>query len=993
MRITIMFSCLLAVGMLVSVPVQAEGQVQAGATAATPHPEGGARPVPFGPRVEVLWERDGDRASECEAIGGFGSGYEFPNRFRGNALAMTEDRELTEFKLELEFSGERDLYFSIHRADPGSNLYTRLEGWTDILVTETGVGRTYYESGELVPPVTLESGYRYALGVAWWQPATKYGLDSESYPQDFEGGEVLGGVALTLGDAPPIPATVSLPPYSGGAYSMMICFEERPGACCINDNGQYRCDDTLTEHECDELAGTGVSVEFTAPGILCETGMCPLADGACCVSDPDACYTSLNEYSCQAYPGVWHEGESCPDACLPTGACCVGEQCFDDQIETDCGDLGGVYHGDNSTCSEVSCYKGACCDGLICSEVHPEQCVAPALFAGPGTRCDQDPCTPRGACCLDVEVCGDQYTAAECAAAGGYYRGDATSCDTLEVGCLLGACCTVTSGCRPNPLPQSVCQNIGGTWRGEGSSCATIDPQCSGLCCEGEVCYDGQTPDDCDFLSGDFIGYGTCPEDPEDPNPCEDLPDTKACCLPDGSCEVLPQAVCASFGGIYKESSSTCDPSPCDPLPEQGACCLAGGGCAITTEDACDTAGGAFYQEGSTCEVGLCTLGACCRGPDDCEDDPAAGGVEFKCQDGTFLVGVVCGDYSPCDEVPCCVGEACIDTSSLVCYIESGMQLPGLGACEEDSCAVGACCYEPGECGVMIGYDCTLELDSTFFEEFDVCDPDPCDVVACCKDDLCEEVSTAQCLADGGMPLDTDTCEAGACVAGACCYDGGTCGEMVQYECDVLAGTLLAGLTCDPNPCQVPSLISSVPEDGLIDARQPHELLDLTPQGFSVIQVCFDMPVFDVGAAALDVDDFTVVETPEQAAPVPVLTAVVDLGGNCYEVQLERPITPGVWTTIIADVYGESGTAIDPAADRIDVGFLPGDVDSSRLSVAVDITVLVDTLNGVFILPATSTDIDRSETANANDIVQLIDLLRGGEMFEEWYYAQLPPQP
>jgi len=312
--------------------------------------------------------------------------------------------------------------------------------------------------------------------------------------------------------------------------------------------------------------------------------------------------------------------------------------------------------------------------------------------------------------------------------------------------------------------------------------------------------------------------------------------------------------------------------------------------------------------------------------------------------------------------------------------------------CDSDPCAEGACCHGDGDCLETIRGECDA-LEGSLIEG-SACVPDPCNVRACCKPgDECEELTPADCVSQGGTPLDAETCEAGICVAGACCYDAGTCGELVQYECDLLTGTLLVGLTCDPDPCVAPALISSVPEDGVVDARQPHPIDDLTPQGFSVIEVCFDMPVFDAGAEALDVDDFTLVETPEQVDPVPALTAVVDLGGNCYELQLERPITPGVWTTFIAEVYSEAGTPVDPAADRIDIGFLPGDVDHSLASSAVDITVLVDALLGTITLPESSTNIDRSSESGANDIVQLIEVLRGGGMFDEWFTAVLPPQP
>jgi hypothetical protein len=75
----------------------------------------------------------------------------------------------------------------------------------------------------------------------------------------------------------------------------------------------------------------------------------------------------------------------------PVGACCVASTLTCSiGSPASCTSLGGVYHGDNTTCASANC------------------------------------ATP-GACCLPLGLCS-QSTSASCTSQGGVYRGDSTSC-------------------------------------------------------------------------------------------------------------------------------------------------------------------------------------------------------------------------------------------------------------------------------------------------------------------------------------------------------------------------------------------------------------------------------------------------------------------------------------------------------------------------------------------------------------------------------------
>jgi hypothetical protein len=109
----------------------------------------------------------------------------------------------------------------------------------------------------------------------------------------------------------------------------------------------------------------------------------------------------------QAYNAILFIGNQ--PSVVPTGACCVDLSICSEGTEFDCAQLGGVYQGDGVTCASNPCQPvdptGACC--FACTGGAPvPNCPNPT---GPAIGCQE-------------------LTAAQCAAAGGLYVGDNSTC-------------------------------------------------------------------------------------------------------------------------------------------------------------------------------------------------------------------------------------------------------------------------------------------------------------------------------------------------------------------------------------------------------------------------------------------------------------------------------------------------------------------------------------------------------------------------------------
>lgn len=183
-----------------------------------------------------------------------------------------------------------------------------------------------------------------------------------------------------------------------------------------------------------------------------------------------------------------------------------------------------------------------------------------------------------------------------------------------------------------------------------------------------------------------------------------------------------------------------------------------------------------------------------------------------------------------------------------------------------------------------------------------------------------------------------------------------------------------AALLAAPN---YPRMTASTPPSGAIDARRPHDPNDAgTIYGWESVEM-----TFPGNAAGVVPEDFVVVRSGLTNAAAPVVALVEAFSDDEVRIELDKPIEPGVWTSII---HSSSQT-------RVDLGYMPGDVDGDTVSAPGDILALVDALNGIGDpLEAWSTDIDRSGVTGPPDILDVIDLLNGAGMFEEYLNRRLP---
>lgn len=778
------------------------------------------------------------------------------NALWGNAFTMLRDSELTDFQIELTlFNNPTPLHFSVYRAqtpeepdtpygarefepiyigppidaspigNPGDELPAYYSAQLPKRCGGVAFGALCSVDAECTPekcltvPIHLLADYDYILAVAWGSEFVELHNNQENttFPKSLVGndGKTLG-VAVTNNPTLPLDpgANLSSTVFNFYALSMNLCLEPQPGACC-NGTG---CNE-IKPSDCFDQGGTFTRERLTCAELVIDEQMsCPLPTWACCLPD-DGCL-KLNKFYCDTLGGEWHRNILCtdlPDPCAAKGRCCLAGGTCQIVTENECNLKDGLYGGDDTACGTF-CTTGACClSGTTCTNLSIGDCnVNGGTWRGHGTRCagNGTTCAPRGACCTGTtcQDADDDMTEVGCLAISGQYRGNWTTCETLDVPCGKGACCTPAFGCFPN-LTQSQCQNapLFGTFLGGGVGCDDVASQCPGTCCALGNCLDPVSAADCaEYPSAIFVGYGQdCPSNGSDPDPCEGLGTPEACCFPDGVCaEVASAADCTDLSGV-PQGVASCDSVSCVAPPALGACCLAGGSCAQLTEAECANHSGTYHGDGTQCSLSTC--GVCCRGDGVCDDLQG----QTSCINATGLC--MTGDHdgeactSPwdcaglCDDgvTPCVTDDDC--TSPDICNGAGVCDLPGLffpaEACTSGSfeCPlVGACCVAGPQCIADITAFACTQMDGFFEGASTTCGPpDPCTPGACCHDDgTCTTVLPRQCSDAGGQPPagggDCSACP----VAGACCHDDGTCTMVTENACTIAGGTWQTGLTC-----------------------------------------------------------------------------------------------------------------------------------------------------------------------------------------------------
>ncbi len=531
----------------------------------------------------------------------------------------------------------------------------------------------------------------------------------------------------------PNPCTNAPDPQCEVGGAAFITFVE-PGECA-DDDGQPRCEYVRQRNACDE-------------GESCEAGRCVAAPDDPC--DPDPC-------------------DRPPPA-----------ECADDPGAR-------IVFGQNGVCvnnnGQASCrYAGQrdeCRRGEICQE---GRCVDDG-----GDPCDPNPCVnaPDPGCNLDgngiVEFSAPGQCEVEDDQARCEFDGEEELCPFGEF-CLAGEC-VERNVCEPNPCadpPNPRCAADARTlitFREPGECAADDDglPACEYPSDEAQ-CPDGQV-----CLNGGCIDAG---DDPCDPNPCEEPPETVCDAdrrglrtfADEGTCEAVDGQPDCSYEAEHVDCDEDdecrdgecappdpCVPNPCDD-PPLAFCGFDGELVEPQAPGRCEDLGGnAFctYPE----EASDCGEGNVCRGGECIEqaNDPC--------------------DPNPCDDPPATQCNANAD--GVLVFEQEGLCIADG---DEHDCQYFQNLQNCGNDEVCIDAECEPLGD-------DVCDPNPCNSA---PDPDCDGEGNRRVFSapgnceegDDGRPACTYDSEAEACPDGQICNFG---------ECEDAPQDL-----CNPNPCDDP---------------------------------------------------------------------------------------------------------------------------------------------------------------------------------------------
>ncbi len=175
---------------------------------------------------------------------------------------------------------------------------------------------------------------------------------------------------------------------------------------------------------------------------------------------------------------------------------------------------------------------------------------------------------------------------------------------------------------------------------------------------------------------------------------------------------------------------------------------------------------------------------------------------------------------------------------------------------------------------------------------------------------------------------------------------------------------------------------------GYIDPRRESTNGVDLDSGIDRITIGFTEPVVDLGGIKLTAGAFTLIETGD--ATPPAITDVELVDDRTARLTLDRMITLQEWLTVSASVQdlfgnpisnlGDLGPAVDEP-DRVDIGFLPADIDQSGLVNPLDLLRFKQLVNNI-VAPESGTtvdfiDVNRSGGVNPLDLLTFKQLING----------------
>lgn len=244
-----------------------------------------------------------------------------------------------------------------------------------------------------------------------------------------------------------------------------------------------------------------------------------------------------------------------------------------------------------------------------------------------------------------------------------------------------------------------------------------------------------------------------------------------ACCLPNGSCQILENFECADLGGMFQGDGVFCHQISC-PQP-MGACCTGEpGGCMDSNEADCAAISGTWVA-GMSCASNICTTGngACCI--------PDGGGcIDFPIEYCALAEGVFHGIGSTCASTVCFpIGACCLPDGTCAdemtpedCAVLDGVFQGHDSLCDTVTCPApeGACCLPNGNCLVVTENTCGVINGTWYGMNTDCNDSDNNGTADICEED---DACVGDLNGDGNVDI-TDMLGVlanwGACGEGAC---------------------------------------------------------------------------------------------------------------------------------------------------------------------------------------------------------------------------------
>ncbi len=231
-------------------------------------------------------------------------------------------------------------------------------------------------------------------------------------------------------------------------------------------------------------------------------------------------------------------------------------------------------------------------------------------------------------------------------------------------------------------------------------------------------------------------------------------------------------------------------------------------------------------------------------------------------------------------------------------------------------------------------------------------------------------------------------------------------GSVIEAGIDAISIDTLA---CEDSDTIPPSIVhdnnsTTRPFSGYIDPRVESTDGINVDLGVTEFAILFSEPVFGIGGDEVSPSDFTVSVTGGTA---PQIASVSTDDNPLILLTLDGPIPLSQWTTIVANVEDAAGNAIESLGnlgpgnnepDRIDIGFLPGDVDQSADVAPFDLLRFRMIVQDSF-TPEQGTDEDFADMDRSGDIAPF-DLLTFRQMIngvapttQAWSGQSLPDRP